>query len=590
MSKAGEVVVNRNPITAVPIIVFAFLLISCSSGGGGGGSNSSPQMQIPLKTSTLRTLQTNNSWAYSIDGTQVDGLSSSQSATISFTGTISSTITSSVITTVNVACRVKEDHTIVSANSVTLVDSHDFAYFNQDSTGVYTYGEYSPGNDIHWITTPPYNRLEIRSPVSLGTTTSSNITYSNGVAETRSYTVAAKEYVSIGKNDYESYKIISTVTTTYNGATYESSTRNITSWLVPGLGYIKQHWTEYDYLSGHVLDSVLDYTATLTSTNVSYSSDTEAPTVPAGLSTLPTSSVSITLKWNSSTDNYGVAGYNIFREGTFVGNTTTASFSDTGLSKVTQYCYTVSAYDAAGNESGESAQKCATTALDLSNEFASLAGNEYPSDLAWDGQYLWVANYAEGVGQKKIYKYTMTSGPAIGSIPTPSEWTSSLCFVNSDLWLIDYTTGSMLFKISPSDGSVLASYSIAYSGYFGGSAWDGQFLYYADSASSPYGMSPPSHIYKVDTSTGTVVGTIYTTNGYGIDGLTYKDNSLWFLVTNTTPAKIVNISTAGVELNTVNLPSGEYTGAGVGGLVNINGDLWYLRRNLTEVYAVKFTP
>jgi hypothetical protein len=106
--------------------------------------------------------------------------------------------------------------------------------------------------------------------VSLGTTTSSSVTYSDGVMETRSYTVAAKEYVSIGNIDYESYKIVSTVTTTYNGATYDSSTKNTTSWLVPGLGCVKQHQTEYDYKTGHVLDAIVDFTATLTSTNVPY--------------------------------------------------------------------------------------------------------------------------------------------------------------------------------------------------------------------------------------------------------------------------------------------------------------------------------
>jgi hypothetical protein len=173
--------------------------------------------------------------------------------------------------TPSIACEVQDDHSIISDGSSTVVDAHDFTYFTQDSTGVYKYGDYSQsGTEIHWVATPPYNRLEISSPVSLGTTTSSSVTYSNGVAETRSYTVAAKEYVSIGNTDYESYKIVSTMTTTYNGAIYESSTTNKTSWLVPGLGFVKFHQTEYDYKTGHALDAVVDYTATLTSTNVSY--------------------------------------------------------------------------------------------------------------------------------------------------------------------------------------------------------------------------------------------------------------------------------------------------------------------------------
>jgi hypothetical protein len=249
-------------------------LIGCPGGGGdGGGSSPNPQTVISLKTSTLRTLQSGDSWTYGASGTFVEKLSTTPSATINLTGTIVSSITSSVMTspTPSIACNVQDDHSIFSDGSSTLVDAHDFTYFTQDSTGVYKYGAYSDsGTAIHWIATPPYNRLEISSPVSLGTNTSSSVIYSNGVTETRSYTVAAKEYVSIGNVDYESYKIVSTVTTSYSGATYESSTRNVTSWLVPGLGFVKQHQTEYDYLPGHALDAILDFTATLTSTNVSY--------------------------------------------------------------------------------------------------------------------------------------------------------------------------------------------------------------------------------------------------------------------------------------------------------------------------------
>jgi hypothetical protein len=246
-------------------------LIAC--GGGGGGSSPNPRTTVPLKTSTLRTLQPGDSWTYGEgSGTIVEGLSTTPSPTVNLTGTIISSITSSVVTspTPSIACSVQDDHFIFSDGSSTM-DVHDFTYFKQDSTGVYKYGDYpNSGTEIHWITTPPYNRLDIGDPVSLGTTTSGSVTYSDGVAETWSYEVAAKEYVSVGNIDYESYKIVSTVTRTYNGAQYESSTTNKTSWLVPGLGFVKQHQTEYDYVSGHALDAVVDFTVTLTSTNVAY--------------------------------------------------------------------------------------------------------------------------------------------------------------------------------------------------------------------------------------------------------------------------------------------------------------------------------
>jgi hypothetical protein len=73
------------------------------------------------------------------------------------------------------------------------------------------------------------------------------------------------------------------------------------------------------------------------------------------------SSSQINLSWTASTDNVGVTGYKIFRGGTQVGASETNSFSDTGLTASTAYSYTVSAYDAAGNNSAQSSSVSATT-------------------------------------------------------------------------------------------------------------------------------------------------------------------------------------------------------------------------------------
>ena len=89
--------------------------------------------------------------------------------------------------------------------------------------------------------------------------------------------------------------------------------------------------------------------------------DTEAPTVPANLTATAISSSQINLTWNASTDNIGVTGYKIFRDSSQVGTSVTTSFSDTGLSASTTYTYTVSAYDAAGDESGQSISVSAIT-------------------------------------------------------------------------------------------------------------------------------------------------------------------------------------------------------------------------------------
>ncbi|MGW0804671.1 fibronectin type III domain-containing protein [Nonomuraea sp. NPDC002799] len=84
--------------------------------------------------------------------------------------------------------------------------------------------------------------------------------------------------------------------------------------------------------------------------------DTSPPTAPAGLTASGTTSTGVTLSWTASTDDNGVAGYDILRApgasgGTFTqaGTSATASFGDTGLTPGTTYRYQVRARDAAGN-------------------------------------------------------------------------------------------------------------------------------------------------------------------------------------------------------------------------------------------------
>jgi chitodextrinase len=89
--------------------------------------------------------------------------------------------------------------------------------------------------------------------------------------------------------------------------------------------------------------------------------DTSAPTVPTNLVATVISSSQINLSWATSTDNVGVAGYKIFRGGTQIATTQSTSYANTGLTANTTYSYTVSAYDAAGNNSAQTASKSATT-------------------------------------------------------------------------------------------------------------------------------------------------------------------------------------------------------------------------------------
>jgi len=89
--------------------------------------------------------------------------------------------------------------------------------------------------------------------------------------------------------------------------------------------------------------------------------DTNAPTIPTSLSATPVSTSQINLAWTASTDNVGVTGYQVFRNGTKLATTAGNSYADTGLSAATTYTYTVAASDAAGNVSAQSTPTSATT-------------------------------------------------------------------------------------------------------------------------------------------------------------------------------------------------------------------------------------
>jgi len=89
--------------------------------------------------------------------------------------------------------------------------------------------------------------------------------------------------------------------------------------------------------------------------------DTTAPSTPTNLTATAISSSQINLTWTASTDNVGVMGYQVFRNGTQVGTPSGTSYNDTGLTAGTSYSYTVKAVDAANNVSAISNTASATT-------------------------------------------------------------------------------------------------------------------------------------------------------------------------------------------------------------------------------------
>jgi len=88
--------------------------------------------------------------------------------------------------------------------------------------------------------------------------------------------------------------------------------------------------------------------------------DTEAPSSPTNFRSTSVSSNSISLQWDAATDNVGVTGYHIVRDGQFLTTASGIGHTDSGLRAGTTYAYGVSAVDAAGNLSSQASVSAAT--------------------------------------------------------------------------------------------------------------------------------------------------------------------------------------------------------------------------------------
>ncbi|QRN94206.1 alpha-amylase [Archangium violaceum] len=122
------------------------------------------------------------------------------------------------------------------------------------------------------------------------------------------------------------------------------------------------------------------------------SADTTAPSVPSGLAVSSKTATSVSLAWTASTDASGIAGYDVYRNGSLVGSPPSASYTDSGLSTGATYSYTVRARDTAGNVSAQSSALSVTT----STSGATITFNETASTVA--GQNIYVVGSIAALG------------------------------------------------------------------------------------------------------------------------------------------------------------------------------------------------
>ncbi|MEO5904907.1 MAG: Ig-like domain-containing protein [Gemmatimonadaceae bacterium] len=90
-----------------------------------------------------------------------------------------------------------------------------------------------------------------------------------------------------------------------------------------------------------------------------------SPSTPTGVTATLLSATSVRVSWTPSPQNDGVVSYSVFRNGAKVGESTTTTFTDNGLSPQQTYKYTVAANCTSGLISDQSADTPASTVTTL---------------------------------------------------------------------------------------------------------------------------------------------------------------------------------------------------------------------------------
>jgi chitodextrinase len=161
-----------------------------------------------------------------------------------------------------------------------------------------------------------------------------------------------------------------------------------------------------------------------TSTAGSGGGDTTAPSTPANLAVTGTTASSASLSWSPSTDNVGVAGYRVYRNGVQVGTASGTTFTDSGLSASTRYTYTVAAYDAAGNVSAQSSGVPATTTSSGGGGGGSGCTATYSVTNQWGSGFTATVNVANtGTAATNGWKVAWTWG---GNEQITNLWNGAL--------------------------------------------------------------------------------------------------------------------------------------------------------------------
>ena len=209
--------------------------------------------------------------------------------------------------------------------------------------------------------------------------------------------------------------------------------------------------TTYSF-SVKAYDAAGNYSNASTALSVTTNSapDTTPPSAPTNLTSPSKTTTSVSLSWSASTDNTGVTGYKIYKDGIEVGTAVGTTYTVSGLTASTAYSFTVKAYDAAGNYSNASTALSVTTNSNVPNNNAPLvyAGGDNSANI--NQNINTYASVSDPDGPAPLtYQWTKVSGPGTVTFSAPTSVNTKLSFS---------LTGIYLIRLTATDGAGASGY------------------------------------------------------------------------------------------------------------------------------------
>lgn len=222
----------------------------------------------------------------------------------------------------------------------------------------------------------PGNRLTTQAPDSQAPTAPTNLSASaiTSISFTLSWAAATD---NIGVTGYDVYQ---------NGLKINLANITATSYTILGLlpGITYSYYVKAKDAAGNqsANSSTINVTTALP--------DIIPPSAPTNLQSSIITQTGFTLNWAAASDNVGVTGYDIYKDGVKINAAlvTSTTYNVTGLTTASTYAMTVKAKDAAGNESAGSSALPVTTLISESpsENFTMrtiLASQRMPHDLVY---------------------------------------------------------------------------------------------------------------------------------------------------------------------------------------------------------------